>query len=106
MPQRGRRLIGAWCFLDHAGPAVFSVDSRGLRVGPHPHTGLQTFTWMLTGDILHRDSVGSEQVIALAHSLINPRMSATGLGFNGSTQRHVNTARPAFRNLAFYAVAH
>lgn len=63
MPQRGRRLIGAWCFLDHAGPAVFSTDSRGLRVGPHPHTSLQTFTWMLAGDILHRDSLGSEQVI-------------------------------------------
>lgn len=63
MPQRGRRLIGAWCFLDHAGPAVFSVDSKGMRVGPHPHTGLQTFTWMLAGDMLHRDSLGSEQVI-------------------------------------------
>nr|WP_222843043.1 pirin family protein [Salinisphaera sp. LB1] len=63
MPQRGRRMIGAWCFLDHAGPAVFSADSTGLRVGPHPHTGLQTFTWMLSGEVLHRDSLGSEQVI-------------------------------------------
>lgn len=63
LPQRGRRLIGAWCFLDHAGPSVFSVDSQGMRVGPHPHTGLQTFTWMLAGDILHRDSLGSEQAI-------------------------------------------
>jgi len=63
MPQRGRRMIGAWCFLDHAGPAVFSQESTGMRVGPHPHTSLQTFTWMLAGDILHRDSLGSEQVI-------------------------------------------
>lgn len=63
IPQRERRLIGAWCFLDHAGPAAFSTSSRGLRVGPHPHTGLQTFTWMLAGNILHRDSLGSEQVI-------------------------------------------
>ncbi|NWN82436.1 MAG: pirin family protein, partial [Halomonas sp.] len=63
LPQRERRMIGAWCFLDHAGPAVFTVDSQGMRVGPHPHTGLQTFTWMLAGDILHRDSLGSEQVI-------------------------------------------
>lgn len=38
------RLIGAWCFLDRAGPAVFSIDNQGLRVGPHPHTSLQTFT--------------------------------------------------------------
>lgn len=63
MPQRERRLIGAWCFLDHAGPSVFSAGSQGLRVGPHPHTSLQTFTWMLAGEILHRDSLGSEQVI-------------------------------------------
>nr|WP_298413896.1 pirin family protein [uncultured Halomonas sp.] len=63
LPQRQRRMIGAWCFLDHAGPAVFSADSQGMRVGPHPHTSLQTFTWMLAGDILHRDSLGSEQVI-------------------------------------------
>jgi redox-sensitive bicupin YhaK (pirin superfamily) len=63
IPQRKRRLIGAWCFLDHAGPASFSDGSQGLRVGPHPHTGLQTFTWMLAGEVLHRDSLGSEQVI-------------------------------------------
>lgn len=63
MPQRERRMIGAWCFLDHAGPAVFSIDDRGLRVGPHPHTSLQTFTWMLAGNVLHRDDLGSEQVI-------------------------------------------
>lgn len=63
LPSRQRRLVGAWCFLDHAGPAVFKGDSAGLRVGPHPHTGLQTFTWMIEGEVLHRDSLGSEQVI-------------------------------------------
>jgi redox-sensitive bicupin YhaK (pirin superfamily) len=63
MPQRGRRLIGAWCFLDHAGPADFATGGEGMRVGPHPHTSLQTFTWMLAGHILHRDSLGSAQVI-------------------------------------------
>ncbi|MAA64321.1 MAG: quercetin 2,3-dioxygenase [Alteromonadaceae bacterium] len=63
LPSRQRRTIGAWCFLDHAGPAVFKGDSRGLHVGPHPHIGLQTFTWMLEGEVLHRDSLGSEQVI-------------------------------------------
>ena len=63
LPSRQRRLVGAWCFLDHAGPSVFKGDSRGLRVGPHPHIGLQTFTWMIQGEILHRDSQGSQQVI-------------------------------------------
>lgn len=62
LPSARRRSIGAWCFLDHFGP----VDVRaqdGLRVGPHPHIGLQTVTWLLDGEILHRDSLGSVQVI-------------------------------------------
>lgn len=62
LPSRLRRMIGAWCFLDHAGPAHFE-PGQGMRVGPHPHTGLQTFTWMIEGEVLHRDSLGSEQVI-------------------------------------------
>jgi len=62
LPSRHRRMIGAWCFLDHAGPAVFKYDN-GLRVGPHPHIGLQTFTWMIEGEVLHRDSLGNTQVI-------------------------------------------
>lgn len=62
LPSRERRLIGAWCFLDHAGPADIS-QTAGMREGPHPHTGLQTFTWMIEGEILHRDSLGHEQLI-------------------------------------------
>ncbi|MDR0208924.1 MAG: pirin family protein [Pseudomonas putida] len=62
LPSRQRRMIGAWCFLDHAGPAVFASE-QGLRVGPHPHIGLQTFTWMIEGEVLHRDSLGNTQVI-------------------------------------------
>lgn len=62
LPRRGRRMVGAWCFVDHMGPA--SIDERGLGVAPHPHIGLQTVTWLLRGEALHRDSLGSEQVIA------------------------------------------
>ena len=62
VPNRGRRLIGAWCFLDHAGPAGYAAG-RGLSIGPHPHLGLQTFTWMIEGTLLHRDSLGCEQLI-------------------------------------------
>ncbi|MBI2306240.1 MAG: pirin family protein [Rhodocyclales bacterium] len=62
LPVRERRTIGAWCFLDHAGPVVFEPGS-GMRVGAHPHCGLQTFTWLIEGEVLHRDSLGNEQVI-------------------------------------------
>ena len=62
LPTRQRRLIGAWCFLDHAGPARFA-PGEGMHVGAHPHTCLQTFTWMIEGEVLHRDSLGNEQII-------------------------------------------
>jgi hypothetical protein len=62
LPSAVRRMIGAWCFLDHFGP-LDATRGDGLRVGPHPHTSLQTFTWPLAGEILHRDSLGFEQII-------------------------------------------
>jgi len=62
LPTAARRTVGAWCFLDHAGPAQFP-PGRGMQVGPHPHIGLQTFTWMIEGEVLHNDSLGNRQVI-------------------------------------------
>jgi redox-sensitive bicupin YhaK (pirin superfamily) len=62
LPRRVRRTIGAWCFADHLGPAA-ATENEGLDIGPHPHIGLQTVTWLLDGKILHRDSLGSEQEI-------------------------------------------
>jgi quercetin 2,3-dioxygenase len=61
LPKRQRRTVGAWCFADHFGPAEVAVTP--MRVGPHPHIGLQTVTWVLEGEVVHRDSLGSEQPI-------------------------------------------
>lgn len=61
LPQPGRRTVGAWCFVDHMGPLPDGAGPAGI--GPHPHTGLHTVTWLLEGELLHRDSLGSEQTI-------------------------------------------
>jgi redox-sensitive bicupin YhaK (pirin superfamily) len=61
LPKRERRTVGAWCFADHFGPA--DVAAAAMQVGPHPHMGLQTVTWVLDGAVLHRDNLGSEQLI-------------------------------------------
>jgi redox-sensitive bicupin YhaK (pirin superfamily) len=62
LPYRARRTVGAWCFADHMGP--LSVDEGdSMSIGPHPHMGLQTVTWLVAGELLHRDSLGSEQPI-------------------------------------------
>jgi redox-sensitive bicupin YhaK (pirin superfamily) len=58
LPQRHRSLIGAWCFVDHYGPDPVT-ERGGMVVPPHPHTGLQTVSWLFAGEIDHRDSIGS-----------------------------------------------
>ena len=64
LPSRERSLIGAWCFVDPYGPDRV-VDSGGMSVAPHPHTGLQTVSWLFTGEVEHRDSAGH-------HALVRP----------------------------------
>lgn len=62
LPQRQRSLIGAWCFLDHYGPDDVSLTG-GMDVPPHPHTGLQTVSWLFEGDITHHDSGDNHAVV-------------------------------------------
>jgi redox-sensitive bicupin YhaK (pirin superfamily) len=62
LPNRGRRMVGAWCFADAYGPTDLS-ERPGMLVPPHPHTALQTVSWLLAGEVLHHDSLGNEQLI-------------------------------------------
>jgi len=62
LPQRRRSLIGAWCFADHYGPDDVTAGA-GMLVAPHPHTGLQTVSWLFAGEIEHRDSLGSRALV-------------------------------------------
>ncbi len=64
LPHARRRMIGPFIFLDHLGPVTFPRGvSRNVDVRPHPHIGLSTVTYLFEGEIMHRDSVGSEQAI-------------------------------------------
>jgi quercetin 2,3-dioxygenase len=62
LPNLGRRLVGPWCFVDHYGPDDVA-GGPGMQVPPHPHLGLQTVSWLLAGEVHHRDSLGSDQLI-------------------------------------------
>jgi redox-sensitive bicupin YhaK (pirin superfamily) len=62
LPVAGRRAVGPFVFLDHMGPVAFA-PGQGLDVRPHPHIGLATVTYLFEGEILHRDSLGSQQAI-------------------------------------------
>jgi redox-sensitive bicupin YhaK (pirin superfamily) len=83
LPHRDRRMIGAWCFFDHFGPLDLKTGKE-LDIGPHPHLGLQTFTWLLSGEILHRDSLGSEQMIRPGE--VNLMTSGKGIAHSEESQ--------------------
>lgn len=60
LPAKDRSFVGAWCFVDHYGPQrVRANNEGGMDVPPHPHTGLQTVSWLFEGEIEHRDSGGA-----------------------------------------------
>src|SRR3954452_7997532 len=83
LPQRARSLIGAWCFADHYGPDDVSV-SGGMDVAPHPHTGLQTVSWLFAGEIEHRDSLGT-------HAMVRPGELNLMTGGHGICHSEVST---------------
>lgn len=83
LPQRSRSLIGAWCFVDHYGPDQVA-ESGGMSVAPHPHTGLQTVSWLFTGEIEHRDSVGT-------HAMVRPGEVNLMTGGRGISHSEVST---------------
>ncbi|MFF8669494.1 pirin family protein [Streptomyces sp. NPDC015242] len=82
LPQRARSLIGAWCFADHYGPV--DATERGMVVPPHPHTGLQTVSWLFSGEIEHRDTLGT-------HALIRPGELNLMTGGHGIAHSEVST---------------
>jgi len=62
LPTKGRRTVGPWCFVDLMSPEDVA-EPDPMEVGPHPHIGLSTVTWLFEGEAVHTDSLGSEQVI-------------------------------------------
>ena len=85
LPSRQRTMIGAWCFADHYGPSPVS-ETGGMVVPPHPHTGLQTVSWLFEGEIEHRDSVGS-------HAFVRPGVLNLMTAGRGISHSEVSTAR-------------
>lgn len=86
LPQRERSLIGAWCFADHYGPHQVR-GGTGMDVPPHPHTGLQTVSWLFSGEVEHRDSAG-------VHAMVRPgelNLMTAGAGICHSEVSTANT---------------
>lgn len=76
LPSRTRSMIGPFCFADHYGPDDVAA-SGGMDVAPHPHTGLQTVTWLFEGQVLHQDSLGS--VVEVSPGQLNLMTAGRGI---------------------------
>lgn len=85
LPQRALPTVGAWCFLDQFGP-----ERVEMAVLPHPHTGLQTVTWPLAGEIRHRDSVGSDVLVRPGQ--LNLMTAGRGISHSEFSVREENAA--------------
>lgn len=83
LPQRQRSFVGGWCFVDHYGPDDVA-DTGGMVVPPHPHTGLQTVSWLFTGEVEHRDSAGH-------HAMVRPGELNLMTAGRGITHSEVST---------------
>lgn len=82
LPRSQRRLVGPWCFLDSYGPLTFS-SGKPMDVAPHPHIGLQTVSWLLEGDVLHKDSLGREG--AAGPGVLNLMTAGRGIAHSEET---------------------
>ena len=115
LPHKLHRTIGAWCFLDHYGPDDIKTTG-GMWVPPHPHTGLQTVTWLFEGLARHLDSLGSDQLIrpgqlnvmtaghGICHAEVSPEEAPARLHgvqlWVALPEEHRDSAQPDFTHLA------
>jgi redox-sensitive bicupin YhaK (pirin superfamily) len=115
LPARERSLIGGWCFLDHYGPDDVTAGPT-MSVPAHPHTGLQTATWLFTGEIDHADSAGNEAVVrpgelnlmTAGHGINHSEFTASGTRILHGCQLWIalpNAARDVAPSFEHYAPA-
>ena len=115
LPDRKKRMVGPFCFLDHMGPVV-AEPNQDTDVGPHPHIGLSTLTYLFSGRNIHRDSLGTEAMIepgdvnwmtagkGISHSERShpedrlKRRSLEGLQFWVALPDHLEDVDPSFQH--------
>ncbi len=84
LPLRRRRMVGAWCLADHMGPIAVTAE-HGIDIAPHPHCGVHTLTWLTSGEMVHRDSLGTEQMIRAGE--LNLMTAGSGISHSEEASR-------------------
>lgn len=90
LPYVKQKMVGPWIFFDHLGPASFD-EGQGIDVRPHPHINLATVTYLFSGEIFHRDSVGSSQKIT--PGAINLMVAGKGIVHSERTRAEIKAQK-------------
>ncbi len=99
LPDKKKRMVGPFCFLDHMGPIVITAN-QNTDVRPHPHIGLSTLTYLFEGNLVHRDSVGS--VATIAPGEVNWMTAGRGISHSERTPDQDKTRERALHGLQFW----
>ncbi|QLE00647.1 pirin family protein [Galbibacter sp. BG1] len=89
LPFRKKRMVGPFIFIDHMGPATIKEGSY-VDIGQHPHIGLSTLTYLFEGELRHRDSIGSDQIIKAG--AVNWMTAGSGVTHTERTPEHLRNS--------------
>ncbi len=90
LPFRKKRMIGPFTFIDHMGPTTLG-NGKYMDVDQHPHIGLATLTFMLEGELMHEDSLGTQQLIQPGS--VNWMTAGKGVSHTERTPQHLRGAK-------------
>jgi redox-sensitive bicupin YhaK (pirin superfamily) len=99
LPFRSKRTVGPFAFIDHMGPASMN-DHENIDIGPHPHIGLSTLTYLFEGSIMHRDSLGTEMEIS--PGAVNWMTAGKGIVHSERTPQHLRQSDKRLHGLQIW----
>lgn len=99
LPFQDKRMVGPFIFIDHMGPAKMS-DSQNIDIPPHPHIGLSTLTYLFEGNIMHRDSLGTE--VEIRPGQVNWMTAGSGIVHSERTPEHLRHSEKILHGLQIW----
>ncbi len=99
LPFRQKRAVGPFVFIDHMGPKQLAADEN-LDIGPHPHLGLSTLTYLFEGNIMHRDSIGSE--VEITPGAVNWMTAGKGVVHSERTPNRLRNKEKSLHGLQIW----
>jgi len=99
LPFRGKRMVGPFIFIDHMGPAKMS-DTQNMDIGPHPHIGLSTLTYLFEGSMMHRDALGT--AVEIKPGAVNWMTAGKGLVHSERTPDYLRHSEKLMHGLQIW----